>query len=206
MANNPTTPPPQRQTGHPACMATRQLLLEALMARRKQLLCEASHILGSHERAEDVVQDAALRCMISPAITHIRSCPHGFLRRMVRNIALDHWRRAARDEPLPSPQDIAMPSATAEQQLAGRQMLGRVACAVKRLSPHQRHAIIEHRLKARKQSEIAAEMGISPAYVHALIRVAHDRLLTEIIPTTGNPDQGQANGSANLGPHAPSPA
>ena len=166
-----------------ACMETRQLLLKELIAKRKILLCEAIRILGSHEQAEDVVQDAALRCLTSLSITDIRTKPHGLLRRMVRNIALDHWRRAAREMPmadagcdLPSP----YPCIDSEGKLQARQELEQVVDMLDQLPERERCAIVGHRLNGRKQTEIATEIGISPARVHAPVQRSHRHLITQL--------------------------
>lgn len=48
------------------------------------------------------------------------------------------------------------------------------------LSERERCAIFEYRFNGRKQPEIAAEMGISPARVHALIQRSDKHLILQL--------------------------
>jgi RNA polymerase sigma-70 factor (ECF subfamily) len=165
----------------PACIATRHKLIEHLMQERELFLCDAVRILGSRDRAEDVLQDAALRCLSSRAITMQPNSPRGLLRRMVRNLALDHWRRngyeTSMDDTTPEP---VASGPTAEQSLVAYETLSAMARAIVALPETQKHAFTEHRLKARRQNEIASEMGLSPARVHALIHSAQAYLANEL--------------------------
>lgn len=157
------------------------MLLEELMKQRNMLLCEAIRVLGSYERAEDVIQDAALRCLTSSSITAIHTSSYGFLRRMVRNIALDHWRRTGRDVPMPDlGTDMPAPCADPEQKLVGREALSLAIDMIHQLPEREKHAILQYRLNGRRQTEIAAELGVSPVRVHTLIQRAHQRLATQL--------------------------
>jgi len=165
----------------PACIATRHKLIDHLMQERELFLCDAVRILGSRDRAEDVLQDAALRCLSSRAITAQPTSPRGLLRRMVRNLALDHWRRGGHETSMDdtTPEPVAN-GPTAEQSLVACEIFGAMARAILSLPETQKHAFTEHRLKARRQNEIASEMGLSPARVHALIHAAQTYLANEL--------------------------
>ena len=124
-------------TAPPACAATRARLMRHLIEDRHLLLCEALRVLGRRDRAEDVMQDAALRCLESHAIPdRIDSAP-GFLRRMVRNLAIDQLRREARQptETLEPDLDCASPADDPAGRLAGRQALRVVAEEACRADP-----------------------------------------------------------------------
>lgn len=145
------------------------------------LLCDAIRILGSPDRAEDVVQDAAVRCLSSAALREAPENPLGLLRRMVRNLALDHYRKHSRETPCEGVvETLVCPSASVEQRLAAREQAARMARSIGRLPPKTRRAFVEARLGARPQTDIAAEMNLSASRVHALIRSAHDQLSAEM--------------------------
>ena len=71
LRRNMTKSPSQPISG---CALTRQKLLHHLTDEREMLLCDAMRIIGSRDRAEDVVQDAAVRCLNSTR--HGSLAPH----------------------------------------------------------------------------------------------------------------------------------
>ena len=170
----PVTPPGHTTVG--------RSLLRFLVQERNILLCEALRILGTQDRAEDVLQDTALRCLSSRTVGEMKDLPdnpRGFLRQMVHNLALDHYRKQRREMPCDAAavaEDLACPAASVEQSLAARQELSHLCRALGTLSPNRRHAFVESRLKERRQTEIATEMNLSPARVHALIQSAQSQL------------------------------
>lgn len=160
-----------------ACADTRRKLLDHLVRERELLMCDAIRILGSRDRAEDVVQDAALRCLKSRAIGDEVVCPGGMLRRMVRNLALDHLRRQGREETgAEDSLDPVCPAPPAEQRLAARQQLTALIDAMETLPDSHRRVFLDHRLNARRQNQIARDMDLSPARIHAIIRRTQEKL------------------------------
>ncbi|HEU0223787.1 MAG TPA: sigma-70 family RNA polymerase sigma factor [Paracoccaceae bacterium] len=128
----------------------------------------------SRDMAEDVVQDAMLRACARTAL--FPDCPARFANRMVRNLAVDCLRRcrlerricaewlAGEEEPAPSP----------HATLEAAQGLALLTQALGTLPQRGRTVFLRHRLDSVPQKEIAREIGLSPARVHALIREAHD--------------------------------
>ena len=164
----------QPVTAPPACAATRARLMRHLIEDRQLLLCEALRVLGRRDRAEDVMQDAALRCLESRAIPdRIDSAP-GFLRRMVRNLAIDQLRREARQptETLEPDLDCASAADDPAGRLAGRQALRVVAGALDGLPPRTREAFLRHRLDGQSQKRVAADLDLSTARVCGMIAEA----------------------------------
>lgn len=147
------------------------------MCERELLLCDAMRILGSRDRAEDVVQDAAVRCLNSSAIAGDLDSPRGMLRRMVRNLALDHMRRQSRENTVGYEGfDPVCSAPSADQKLADRQRLGILIDALHALPESHRRVFLNYRLNARRQNEIARELGLSPARIHAIISRTHEKL------------------------------
>ncbi|KEJ95247.1 hypothetical protein SUH3_22240 [Pseudosulfitobacter pseudonitzschiae] len=157
---------------------TRQKLLRHLIDEREMLLCDAMRIIGNRDRAEDVVQDAAMRCLSSKAIGTEIASPRGFLRRIVRNLALDHRRReiSERITPLELDDDLLCDRPTAETQLQDRQRLGRLAKGLSALPAREADIIFAHRLRVESQKDIARRYGLSPARINGIIAHTQARL------------------------------
>lgn len=160
------------------CALTRQKLLRHLMEEREMLLCDAMRIIGNRDRAEDVVQDAAMRCLSSKAIGGDIASPRGFLRRIVRNLALDQRRRevSERATPLELDDDLLCDKPTAETQLQDCQRLVRLAEGLRALSARDTDIIFAHRLRVESQKDIALRYGLSPARVNGILAQTQARL------------------------------
>lgn len=160
------------------CALTRQKLLRHLIDEREMLLCDAMRIIGNRDRAEDVVQDAAMRCLCSKAIGTDIASPRGFLRRIVRNLALDHRRReiSERVTPLELDDDISCDRPSVERQLQDRQTLVRLAEGMMALPAREADILCAHRLGIESQKDIARRYGLSAARINGIIAQTHARL------------------------------
>jgi RNA polymerase sigma factor (sigma-70 family) len=147
------------------------------MAHRSQLNWAALKILGNRERAEDVVQDAYLKVSEAASVLHIKQ-PLAYMFQMVRNLAIDHHRRASLemhlfetdDEALHIPSHTGIPEAIA----ISREHLKLVANAMAELPERTRRAFELHRLEGRTHRAIAEELEISTSLVNILIHQAID--------------------------------
>ncbi|WP_189413024.1 RNA polymerase sigma factor [Neogemmobacter tilapiae] len=155
---------------------TRQKLIAHLIEERELLIGDAMRILGARDRAEDVVQEAALRCLDSRAIGPELGSARGLLRRMVRNLALDQLRRSARDSGGET-EEPASPAPGPEQRCADREQLAVLMAGLQTLPLSHRRMFLDHRLGECRQVDIAAREGLSPARIHAIIAKSHARLL-----------------------------
>jgi RNA polymerase sigma-70 factor (ECF subfamily) len=137
-------------------------------AHRPALAAAVRARLGPHLRGkvehEDVVQETFLKAFVS-----IRSF-HGtdalsfsrWLRAIAENILLYWAREHQRKDQLPlivEPPGSAPPPS---QQLRREERFERLACALGRLTPAEREALILARLEGLKMTEVAARLGISP--------------------------------------------
>ncbi|WP_311268327.1 sigma-70 family RNA polymerase sigma factor [Sphingobium sp. WCS2017Hpa-17] len=143
-------------------------------AHRPALVDYATSILADRARAEDIVQDAWIAFAAIEDQNAIRD-PERFLRRMIRNLAIDALRRANRYARIAGG-DMAEAERTVqdgapgtEQALIARQELERVQQALARLPERQRLAIEMHRIGRYKLREIAERLGVSVPFVHGLI-------------------------------------
>ncbi|AVJ95449.1 sigma factor [Pseudomonas aeruginosa] len=128
-------------------------LLQAFVDNRTILVKIAARITGCRSRAEDVVQDAFFRLQSAPQITSSFKAQLSYLFQIVRNLAIDHYRKQA---------------------------LEHIADALTELPKRTRYAFEMYRLHGVPQKDIAKELGVSPTLVNFMIRDAlvHCRKVT----------------------------
>lgn len=150
--------------------------LKVYMAHRPALVAYAASIVGSRDRAEDVVQEAYIRFAPGNGGAAIREVDNAsaFLYRIVRNLALDWSRRSAmegRHETLKTAY-WAVPDepATPEQEAIRQDALSRVAAALAELPDDVRIACEMNRFGGFTLAEIAAELGVSVPTAHRLVK------------------------------------
>ena len=161
----------------PAAHAGREALLRCMVEEREPLLCYATRILGARDQAEDVLQDAAIRCLESEAIADEIDSPRGLARRIVRNLALDRVRKSGR-APMPLQEDVEYPCGRPrpEKSVEDRELLSRLCVELWRLPRLHRQILLDHRLEDERQNQIARRVGLSPARVNAIIATVHEAL------------------------------
>lgn len=151
-------------------------LLQAFVNNRTLLVKTAARITGCHSRAEDVVQDAFFRLHNAPQIQSSLKAQLSYLFQIVRNLAIDHYRRQAmelrysgsEEEGLNVPNPSASPEATHINQHA----LNTLDNALNDLPARTRYAFEMYRLHGVPQKDIARELGVSPTLVNFMIRDA----------------------------------
>ena len=151
-------------------------LLQTLISNRTGLIKTAARITGCHSRAEDVVQDAYLRVSGMKADTLPFNARLNYIIRIVRNLAIDTYRKqsleqryfVSDDQNLNAAPQVANP----ESINVDRQTLGKVDNALAQLPQRTRYAFIMYRVHGKPQKDIAAELGVSPTLVNFMIRDA----------------------------------
>ncbi|CAM5762049.1 sigma-70 family RNA polymerase sigma factor [Bosea minatitlanensis] len=97
----------------------------------------------------------------------------GYLRRIIRNLAIDWVRRLAREGKLLAPagidEAIVEERPSPEAALAHRDELRIVLAAMAELPERTRAALEMHRFDGLKLKEIASRLGVSVALAHALV-------------------------------------
>ncbi|GJE55047.1 sigma-70 family RNA polymerase sigma factor [Methylobacterium thuringiense] len=153
----------------------RQDLIDILLADRKRFVEVAQRVLKCRARAEDVVQEAALRIWQSGSGTELHS-PKGYVRRMIRNLAIDAVRQVGFEcrllAPIAHAEGTASPCACPQERMEACQALKAVFAALDLAPARTRRAILAHRLDDVPQKTIAAENGVSPTLVNFMIRDA----------------------------------
>ncbi len=146
------------------------------MKHRAVLTEYAAKILGNRAEAEDILQEAwvSLAARGGSARAEVLE-PLGYLRAMVRNLAIDALRRRARESRFGgedmdvATRTVADGNASPENALSARRDLDCVLGVLRSLPERQRIAIEMYRFGDHKLREIAAHLGVSVALVHLLI-------------------------------------
>lgn len=149
-------------------------LLRLFASQRRRLIAEAARMTGDTASAEDVVQEAWIRLSQNATDTRIAE-PVGYIRRVVRNLALDEYRQRQRRERMLSseaaddPETLASNAAAVDRTLMAKQELALVTAELARMPPRMRRAVELHRLSGAPLREIAAELGVSITTAHTLV-------------------------------------
>lgn len=150
------------------------LAMRFYMAHRPALTDYAAKVIGDREQAEDIVQEAWLSLSSQRGGTEVQN-PLGYLRTMVRNLAIDRLRRRERETRLwggdmdSATRTVAANEATPEMTASARRDLACVLRVLRALPERQRIAIEMYRFGDYKLREIADHLGVSVSLVHVLI-------------------------------------
>jgi RNA polymerase sigma factor (sigma-70 family) len=161
---------------NPAPPAARDLVA-VFTTHRTRLKRAAQDILGNAACAEDLVHDACLKALACETQHALEPLPYAL--RMVRNMAIDRYRRAMLEGRIFDHNDDALALAPGTNSPEGaaidRQLLQSVARVLAALPERTRRVFELCRLEGRSQREIAEMFDISPTMVHLLLRDALDR-------------------------------
>lgn len=150
-------------------------LMGRLIEHRAQFVELARSIVGCRVKAEDIVQDTAVR-LCQQAETSIAVDPGRFLNRMVRNLAIDALRQGKRELRLAKAQEADDRAATSRdcplRLICARQELRCVLGALEAAPLRTRQAFVAHRFDGLPQRDIAAQFGVSATLVNFMIRDA----------------------------------
>lgn len=146
---------------------------------RAQLKRAAHHIVGDAHLAEDLVHDACVRALEAGGGDAAFAQPLSYAHRVVRNLAIDRYRRNALEAQLFALEDngaqVAAPATHMPEAVAiEREALALLSHALATLPERARRAFELYRLEGRTQREIGSELGVSAATVNLLIREALD--------------------------------
>ena len=142
---------------------------------RPQLVRAAFKVLGNTQWAQDVVQDSFLKLNEAGPMFEVRQ-PLAYLFQVVRNLAVDAYRRAALEGRMFVGEEdgMAVPAScgTPESLTVSRQDLRIVADALATLPARTRTAFELHRLAGLTQREVGEQLGVSITLVNFMIRDA----------------------------------
>lgn len=176
-------------------------LMKLFVAHRRELVGYASTIVGERSLAEDVVQDAYIRVTQATDGWHadrLLEEPLGYLYRIIRNLAIDRWRKRSREEAVVSTggnDDINRVSnnqPTPEMSAIPRDDLRLLQNALDELPLRTRQAFEMHRFGGCKLTTIAERLGVSVGTAHSLVIDALDHC-KQRVRTPGRPKAGKKN-------------
>ncbi|WP_263264168.1 RNA polymerase factor sigma-70 [Pseudomonas sp. RIT-PI-S] len=151
-------------------------LLQTFVSQRTILVKAATRIIGCPARAEDVVQDAFFRLQSAPRITSSLKAQLGYLFQIVRNLAIDHYRKRAVESRYTSPEaegeHVATGLGAPEATYFDYSTLTDIDEALAELPARTRYAFEMYRLHGVPQKDIAKELGVSPTLVNFMVRDA----------------------------------
>lgn len=165
-----------------AAIAGGQTLALAELVRRHQekAVSLAGRLLGSHEGAEDVAQEAFLRVLRAAGSFRREAKVSTWLYRIVLNLCRDRLRRKVRSAgPLTDEIPAGSTRDPAEAMEAG-DVSARVKQAIDRLPDRQRTAIMLHRFQSLSHDEIGAVTGWSVSAIESLLVRAYQQLRSEL--------------------------
>ncbi|SNB73364.1 RNA polymerase sigma-70 factor, ECF subfamily [Arboricoccus pini] len=153
----------------------RRELLEVFLVSRGQLVATARSVLRCAVRADDIVQDVVIKICQNEIGTDVRD-PRIYLKRMVRNLAVDFLRRSQREYRQTAPEadayELAAPATDPQDRLEAREALRTVVTTLRSAPERTRNVFIANRLRGVPQKVIAAQAGVSPTLVNFIIRDA----------------------------------
>lgn len=163
---------------------------QIFITHRRALVGLAMRILGCPCRAEDVVQDAYLKVCDARATCPVRH-PASYVMQVVRNLALDGYRRQQIENRVFTVEDEAMETpdrgASPEAQATARQMALGMFERLGALPERTRKVFEMYYFQDCTQREIAHSLGVSTTLVNFMMRDAREALDSLIGETMGHP-------------------
>ncbi|MCA1454622.1 RNA polymerase sigma factor [Bradyrhizobium sp. BRP22] len=143
---------------------------------RAVLIDYASHLLGSRDGAEDLVQEAFIKFVPAGGGRMPEARPRSYLFRIVHNLAVDVLRRK-RLENLRNAHNApvwtsSQTTPTPEETVLYRESERRAMDIIAGLPEKQRVALEMHRFGEYSVEEVAAHLGVSVPTVYRLIQAA----------------------------------
>ena len=143
---------------------------EIYLSLRQNLLRAVSRIVPPHE-IEDVVQETYVRLCQVGNVDEIRN-PRSYMLKTVRNLALDHVKRAENrlsvrwdEDPEQGYTAANVESDEVFQQSAAREEFAHFCEAVRQLPPQCRRVFVMKKVYGYSQREIAQELDLSESTV-----------------------------------------
>lgn len=155
-------------------------LTTAFSERRRQLRAITARVDPNDQ--EDLLQDAVVRAIEADRKTPVRKPLH-LLRRILRNLAIDHTRARARTSRLFSAAeapDVACDREGAEHHMVAGERLHRALAVIDTMPDRRRAVFLMHRVEDMTHLQIARQLGISTKTVEKHIGLAMIQLSREV--------------------------
>lgn len=148
-----------------------------------------SHLLGrgvADPLAEEIVQEVMLSAWRrAHSFDPLRGSASSWLFAMVRNALIDRIRRERRPEPEPQTDDVELPADCPEHALLAAEGSAALERAMQRLPREQAAVLRDAYFCGQSMSEIAKQRNLPLGTVKTRMRLALERLRTEMLPSEG---------------------
>lgn len=156
----------------------RQDLQTTFLGARDRLREAAQRIVGTRDRAEDILQSAYLR--ITETQADLVRQPLNYCFQVVRHLAIDHCRRRALESQFLvgefEGQSVPDAHVSPEVSAISGQFLTLIGETLRELPSRTRQAFMLYRLEGLTQRDIAQRLGVSPTLVNFMIKDAVEAL------------------------------
>jgi RNA polymerase sigma-70 factor (ECF subfamily) len=168
--------------------AARAVLEAALRERWRPLVAYVAGILGGHDDAEDIVQDAFIRLWSHQDARRSTDSAVAFLYRVARNLALNErrWRRVRLRWREVQPREESG-SARADDATHLHELQAAVTCAIAKLPSRRREVFLLVRHHGLTHRQVAEALGISSQTVSNHMATALEQLRAALAPYLTDP-------------------
>lgn len=150
------------------------MIEQVFISRRPHLVNVAARIVGCAGVAEDIVHDAYLKCC--HACPADMRCQTSYITQVVKNLALDHYRRQQVENRIFAPEeageDVPGVTSSPERAAIAQQELRRLLAALATLPARTCEAFSCYYFQEKTQTEIARQLGVSATLINFMLRDA----------------------------------
>jgi RNA polymerase sigma-70 factor (ECF subfamily) len=167
--------------------ASLDVLASFVEKHRERVYRVAAHMVGAHEDADDVVQEAFLRAYRSLGRFRGDAAVETWLYRIVANVAVNHLRQRSRRRRfvgrlMRRPAAVARASESPAAQAEAVEVRAIVRDALDELSPDHRAVVVLFDLEGLTCAETARVLGVPEGTVRSRLHHARGRLRRRLEP------------------------
>jgi len=136
-------------------------------------------VIGNAAQADDVTQETFVRFLTAPVARLGEAERRAYAFRIAGNLAIDHWRRARREQSVMAREDTGHEPGRPEPAVAGTQPTALdmdMSKTFGELKPQERALLWLAYVEESGHDEIAASLGLAPKSVRVLLFRARRRL------------------------------
>lgn len=157
---------------------------QVVIDQKDRLFSFAAHLLRDREEARDIAQEALVRLWQHVDAVPDQPSARAWLMRTAHHLCIDRIRqRKGRPEcdaetTIPN---LQAPDSTPEQHVGGRQIGGKIASALQRLTERDRALVLMREVHQMSYEEIATAMGMPLGTLKAALHRARERCRQELV-------------------------
>jgi RNA polymerase sigma-70 factor, ECF subfamily len=136
-------------------------------------------VIGNAAQADDVTQETFVRFLTAPVVRLDEAERRAYVFRIAGNLAIDHWRRARREQTVMAREQTGHEPGRPEPAVAGTQPTAQdmdMSKTFGELKPQERALLWLAYVEESGHDEIAASLGLAPKSVRVLLFRARRKL------------------------------